>query len=273
MRCKRALVFVNVGSDGTGSARYKKCSDAPGGPDEFDSERSDIMKQRRTMDRQLRVVVRNERLTAITAAVLLMGFIVDLVVTANLSRLIMVHIFIGTLLVGPLVVKLTSVGYRFHGYYTKSPAFVAKGPPNVWMRLLAPFFIADTLALFISGLALALAGSPSNRLLFLLHAGTAALWVPMLAVHVYAHIRQVPRAIARDWAVPSRAVGGRIKRLRINILALIVGAITGAILTSAAAPWRQVHLPPVIPSPLVLGLVAAFFGVLIAIPLLRGARE
>lgn len=241
---------------------------------EFDSERSGIMQQRRTMDRRTRVVVRNERLTAITAAVLLVGFIVDLVLTVNLSRLIMVHIFIGTLLAGPLIVKLASVGYRFFGYYTKSPAFASKGPPNAWMRLLAPFFILDTLALFISGLALALAGAPNNRLLFLLHAGTAALWVPMLAVHVYAHIHQVPRAIARDWVVPSHdALTGRIKRLRINILALIVGAIAGLILLPIAAPWRQVHLPPVVPSPLILGFVAAFFGILIAIPLLRGTRE
>ncbi len=232
------------------------------------------MKQRRALDSQLRMVMRNERLTAITAAVLLVGFIVELLVTANLSRLIMIHIFIGTLLAGPLIVKLFSVGYRFVGYYTKSPGFVAKGPPNIWLRILAPFFIVDTLVLFISGLALALEGSPGNRLLFLLHAGTAALWVPMLAVHVYAHIRQVPRAIVRDWTEPSRkAVGGRIKRLRINILALILGAIGGAILTAMAAPWRHVQFAPVIPTPLVLGVVAAFFGVLVGIPLLRGGRE
>ncbi len=232
------------------------------------------MKQQRSTDRQLRMVVRNERLTAITAAVLLVGFTVELLVTANLSRLIMIHIFIGTLLAGPLIVKLFSVGYRFLGYYIKSPGFVAKGPPNIWMRFMAPFFIVDTLVLFISGLALALEGSPSSRLLFLLHAGTAALWVPMLAVHVYAHIRQVPRAIARDWTDPSReAVAGRIKRLRINILALIVGAIGGAILTAMAAPWRHVPLAAVIPTPLAWGVVAAFFGVLIAIPLLRGGRR
>lgn len=229
---------------------------------------------RRTQHRRQRVVARNERLTAITAAVLLVGFLVDLIVTANLSRLIMVHIFLGTLLAGPLIVKLSSVGYRFLRYYTKSPAFVAKGPPNPWMRLLAPFFIVDTLLLFISGLALVFEGSPNNRLVFLLHAGTGALWIPMLAVHVYAHIRQVPRAIARDWVIPSQeAMSGRVKRLRINIIALIIGAIGGLIVSGVAAPWRRVHLPPVIPSPLILGLVAAFFGVLIAVPLLRGQRE
>ena len=232
------------------------------------------MEQRRTRQRHSRIVARNERLTAITAAILLVGFLIDLLFTANLSRLIFIHIFLGTLLAGPLVVKLSSVGYRFLGYYTKSPAFVTKGPPNPWMRLLAPFFVVDTLLLFMSGLALAISGSPNNRLLFLLHAGTAALWIPMLAVHVYFHIRQVPRAIWRDWIAPSPdAMVGRRKRLRINILALIVGALAGLIMVGVASPWKQVHLPPVIPSPLVLGLVAAVIGIVIAVPLLRGQRE
>ncbi len=224
--------------------------------------------------RQYQVVVRNERLTALAAAVLLVGFIVDLLVTANLHQLIMIHIFIGVLLAGPLTVKLFSVGYRFFRYYGRSPAFVAKGTPNMWMRLLAPFFIIDTLALFLSGIALALHGPMNDRLLFLMHAATAAMWVPMLAVHVYAHIRLVPRSIARDWAVPSsQAVSGRVQRLRITVVSLIVGAVAAALITPLASPWRHAFIPNVIPSPLILGIVTAVIGVIIAIPLLRGARD
>lgn len=228
-----------------------------------------------TRQRQYQVVIRNERLTALAAAVLLVGFVVDLFVTANLHKLIMIHIFIGVLLAGPLVVKLFSVGYRFFRYYgSRSPAFVAKGPPNPWMRLLAPFLILDTLALFLSGIALALHGPVNDRLLFLLHAATAAMWVPMIAVHVYAHIRQVPRSIARDWAVPSsQAVSGRAQRLRLTIIALIIGAVAAVFITPLAASWRHAFIPNVIPSPLILGIVTAIIGVIIAVPLLRGARD
>lgn len=224
--------------------------------------------------RQYQVVVRNERLTALAAAVLLVGFIVDLFVTTNLHKLIMTHIFIGVLLAGPLTVKLFSVGYRFFRYYGRSPAFVAKGAPNMWMRLLAPFLIMDTLALFLSGIALALHGPINDRLLFLIHAATAALWVPMIAVHVYAHIRLVPRSIARDWAVPSaQAVSGRVQRLRLTLVSLVVGAVAAVVITPMASQWRHAFIPNVVPSPLILGLVTAVIGVIIAVPILRGARD
>jgi hypothetical protein len=225
--------------------------------------------------RQYRAVVRNERLTAMAGAVLFVGFGIDLVVTANLATLIMIHIFIGALLAGPLILKLSSVGYRFVRYYGKSPAFVLRGPPNIWLRLLAPFLIGITLTLFGSGIVLALQGpAHMSRLVFLLHAGSAAIWLPLVTVHVYAHVRQVPRAIANDWRTTSaEEISGRIKRLRITVLALVVGAIGGFILTALASSWRHAHLPHVLPSPLVLGIGAAVVALFIAIPILRDSRE
>lgn len=203
---------------------------------------------------------------------LLVLFVIDLVVTANLDKLIMIHIFIGALLAGPLLVKLFSVGYRFFRYYGKSPAFRAKGTPNIWLRLLAPVLIVLTLLLFVSGIGLAIEGD--IRILFLIHAASAALWIPLLAVHVYAHIRQVPRAVREDWGHASSVwVSGRAKRLRIAILSLATGAILGGVVTSIAAPWRHLPLAHGIPTPLALGLVLAVFALIVAIPILRRARE
>lgn len=227
-----------------------------------------------SLDRQYRAVLRNERLTALAGAVLLVGFVVDLFVTANLSRLIMIHIFIGALLAGPLLVKLTGVGYRFFKYYGKSPAFVAKGPPNIWLRLLGPLLLVVTLSVFISGFGLAIEGPAHDRVLFLIHAASAAMWIPMIAVHVYGHIRQVPRSILDDWRPRSRqSVSGRVRRLRFVIMGLIIGVVAGVVMVHVAAPWRAVRLPAVLPPPLVLGVVAAIFGVLIAIPLLHEGTE
>ena len=58
-------------------------------------------------------VVGNERLTALAGAVLLVLILVELVSSANLHALLPLHIFVGVLLAGPLVVKLGSTGYRF----------------------------------------------------------------------------------------------------------------------------------------------------------------
>ncbi|MCL5115894.1 MAG: hypothetical protein M1272_01950 [Firmicutes bacterium] len=220
-------------------------------------------------------VVRNERLTALAGAVLFGLFVIEMVVTANLHKLILVHIFIGTLLAGPLVVKLASVGYRFFSYYAKSsPAFVAKGPPNIWLRLLAPFLILLTLMLFLSGLVLAVEGPPPNRLVFLVHAGSAALWIPLIVVHVYAHLRQVPRALQQEWSRHSKQkLSDRIKRLRITVIALIVGAIAAIALVPVSAPWIHGPLQYGIPSPMVLGVFAAVIALFIAVPILRNVRE
>jgi hypothetical protein len=76
-------------------------------------------------------VVGNERLTALAGAVLLVLILVEIVSAAYLHALLPIHIFVGVLLAGPLVVKLGSTGYRFLRYYTKSPAYVRSGPPRL----------------------------------------------------------------------------------------------------------------------------------------------
>ena len=91
-------------------------------------------------------VIGNERLTALAGAVLLVLILLELVSSANLHALLPLHIFVGVLLAGPLVVKLGSTGYRFLRYYTGSPAFVRKGPPRLALRVLSPLILAATLA-------------------------------------------------------------------------------------------------------------------------------
>jgi len=99
-------------------------------------------------------IERNKRLTATSATVLFVLIIVELVITANLVELISYHIFVGILIAGPLVVKMCSTGHRFFSYYTKSPNFVKAGPPNILLRLLAPFLVFFTVLVMISGFGL-----------------------------------------------------------------------------------------------------------------------
>ena len=76
----------------------------------------------------------NERMTALAGAVLLVLILVELVSAAILRTLLSIHVFVGVLLAGPLIVKLGSTGWRFLRYYTGSPAFVRRGPPHLALR-------------------------------------------------------------------------------------------------------------------------------------------
>ena len=64
------------------------------------------------------------------------------------------HVFVGFVLIPPIVLKLASTGWRFARYYTGTSAYVVQGPPLLAMRVLAPFLVAATVVLFASGVAM-----------------------------------------------------------------------------------------------------------------------
>ncbi|MED3560976.1 hypothetical protein [Bacillus xiapuensis] len=209
----------------------------------------------------------NERMTAIAGAVLLIFILWELFITASLKGLTTEHIFVGILLSGPLSVKMFSTGYRFFRYYTKSTEFVRKGPPNIVLRLLAPFLVLTTILVFISGYELAL--GHDDRLFGKIHAISVSLWIPLVAVHAYAYIRKLPALIISDWSrQTNRQLPGRIGRLAINFTGLIAGVLAAIVLLPVYANgWG--HIKFHLPGPLTLGIVIAIIAVLVAIPLLR----
>ncbi|MCY0876945.1 MAG: hypothetical protein OWT28_11850 [Firmicutes bacterium] len=219
-------------------------------------------------------VLRNERLTALAGVILLILILAQFVITANLHAFIPIHILLGMLLAGPMIVKLFSIGYKFIRYYSGHPEFVRKGPPNIWMRLLGPLLAADTILVFASGFGLALTGPTSHGIFFLAHAASTAAFIPLVAVHVYAHIRKATRLVASDFGGRSRdRVGGRGGRLRFTLLGLILGVVGAVLMLPVASRWANWQISPALPTPFALGIVAAVFGVLIAIPILRGSYE
>ena len=54
--------------------------------------------------------------------------------------------FVGLLLIPPVVLKLASTGYRFVRYYAGARAYREKGPPPLPLRLLAPVLVASALS-------------------------------------------------------------------------------------------------------------------------------
>jgi hypothetical protein len=137
----------------------------------------------------------NEQLTAVAAVILLVLFAVLGITILRIGQLLWLHLFLGVLLVGPVALKLASTGYRFARYYTANPAYRRKGPPHPMMRMLGPFVILSTVAVFFTGLLLLIDGPGAPTMLRLLHKLSFFGWLAVLGVHVLGHLIELPSAL------------------------------------------------------------------------------
>ena len=103
----------------------------------------------------------NSRLTALTAAVLLVLLAVEGATLLSLQTLLSWPIFVGMLLVPIVGLKLASTGHRFLRYYTRRAEYVLAGPPPGPLRLLGPVVVLSPAGLFATGVALAVLGRSS----------------------------------------------------------------------------------------------------------------
>ncbi len=199
-------------------------------------------------------IVANERLTALASGALLALLVVVLATTPRLGPLILVHVFVGVLLVGPLAVKLASTGYRFLRYYSGTPAYVRRGPPRRGLRWIAPALVVMTLVLVVTGIALLVTGPDDPGPFVGLHNLSFVVWLPLAAVHVFGHLRGLAQVIADEWrdrrSPPARP--GRVVRLDLTAGALLFGAIAAGLALPGADPWAAPGiLTQTIPGPVV----------------------
>ncbi|HET7484705.1 MAG TPA: hypothetical protein VFJ64_04945 [Solirubrobacterales bacterium] len=185
-------------------------------------------------------VAGNARLTGGAAVALLVLLAAEGLTIPFIGRLVGPHVFIGMLLIPPVLLKLGSTGYRFARYYTGSPPYRRKGPPSLPMRVLAPGVVLTTVALFGTGVALTLAGPEDGGPLMLLHKASFIAWFALMTVHVLGHILAVPSLAMPDW----RRRGGREATLagsglRLALLgaALAAGLALALETISIASPW------------------------------------
>jgi hypothetical protein len=214
-------------------------------------------------------VTGNERITALAGAILLVLIVVELVSAAILHTLMSIHVFAGVLLAGPLIVKLGSIGWRFMRYYTGSPAFVRRGPPHLALRLMAPLLIVTTLVVIGSGIGLVVTGPGSAGLLLPLHGFSVLVWLPLIAIHTFAHILRVPRLVKDDWSKSSNEskISERGSRFSVNLGALLAGLVAAILLFPGAAPWAVwSRTNEAVPAPMILGLPLAIFALLFTRP-------
>jgi hypothetical protein len=180
----------------------------------------------------------NARLTGTAAAVLLVLLAAEGVTILRIRGLLSPHVFIGMLLIPPVLVKTVSTTYRMLRYYLGTPAYRRKGPPPVLLRLLGPFVIVLTVVVLASGVALLLAGTAWQRSLLLLHKASFVLWFGAMTIHVLGHIADTARLAPRDWMRRTRRdVAGAGLRQWTIASSLVVGVLLGFLFLGRVGPW------------------------------------
>jgi hypothetical protein len=144
----------------------------------------------------------NERLTTLTGAILIVLLLVIGVTILRMRQLIDVHLFVGWLLLGPVLLKLASTGYRFVRYYTHNAAYRAKGPPELALRLIAPVVVLSTMAVFVSGVVLMFQGAGHRDPWLEIHKVSFIIWAVFTAVHVVGHLPRVAALLAPGLKLP-----------------------------------------------------------------------
>lgn len=200
----------------------------------------------------------NARLTAATGMVLLVLLAIEGVTVLSVRQMLTVHVLVGALLLGPVLLKSGTTGYRFVRYYAGAEPYRRKGPPPRPLRLIGPLVVLSTLALLGTGIALVLAGPTGSGLLLTAHQVSFWVWVALMTVHVLGHVWEAAvlswRELRASWTGP----GDRWRRWRMIALglALMVGVGAATLLVPSAAPWttRPAHsvahaAPTTVPQP------------------------
>ena len=198
----------------------------------------------------------NERLTAMTGAVLLVLLAAEGFTILSLRQLLTPHFFIGMLLLGPVALKAGSTIYRFARYYTGSAPYRRKGPPAPLLRLLGPVVIASTVGVFGTGIALAVTGPAGRQPWLFLHKASFVIWFCAMTIHVLAYLPRLPTLLAseargaaatessgqpgRDYGGrATAALGGRGLRLALLVASLVAGLVIAVLTVHLAVPWHS----------------------------------
>ena len=181
----------------------------------------------------------NKRLTAAVGVLLLVPILVELsTIVLGVHTFMSIHVFVGLALIPAVLLKLGSTGWRFARYYTRSSPYVALGPPQLPMRLLAPLLVAATVILFGSGVAMGILHGHALDIARRLHGPAAVIWIVLIAVHVVVYLKRALTSSSEDArSTTRREVQGATWRSYTLAAALVVGLIAGIAAIPAQHRW------------------------------------
>jgi hypothetical protein len=180
----------------------------------------------------------NSRLTSGVAAIIFVLLAVEGVTVLSIEGLFTPHVFVGVLLIAPVLVKLASTSWRFARYYTGHRDYQEKGPPHPVLRLLGPVVVVLTIALFASGVALLFVPRANQPFLVTVHQASFVLWFGAMSIHVIGHLVETATLAPRDWLTRTRRdVDGATWRQWLLAASLVLGVVAAWIVTPHAAGW------------------------------------
>jgi hypothetical protein len=180
----------------------------------------------------------NARLTASLSAVLLLLLAAEGVTVLRVRSLVVPHVFIGMLLIPPVVLKIGSTFYRFARYYRGSEPYRQKGPPALLLRLLGPIVVVSTVAVLGTAVALLFVPRGGRHEWLFLHKVSFVVWFGAMAVHVLGHLADTARLAPRDWYVRTRRdVRGAGIRQWAVAASIVTGVLLGILLVGRSGPW------------------------------------
>jgi hypothetical protein len=183
----------------------------------------------------------NARLTGLTAFVLLVLLAAEGATVPIVRSQLTLHIFLGVVLIPPVVLKTATTGWRFVRYYRGAPDYVAKGPPHAFLRVLvAPLVVASTAGLFGTGVLL-IALHPQGGLVLGLHKASFFVWFWAMSAHVLGHALKVPGLARADLDRVLPGSGLRQFLVAGAIVAGLVAAIATLPLAHDWTHWAALH--------------------------------
>ncbi len=173
-------------------------------------------------------VASNSRITGALAAVLFVGLFVEgCTLLLGVGNLLVLHVFVGFLLVPPVLAKLGSTTFRMGRYYLNDRRYRRKGPPHPILRVLGPLVGISTVAVFATGIALVVVGRDDGRNLNEWHRLSFIVWVVLMTVHVLGHLVETARLSAADWLPGWPRVTGLAARRSLVVATLVAGLVLG----------------------------------------------
>jgi hypothetical protein len=186
-------------------------------------------------------VVGNARLTGTLGAALFVLLAIEGVTILRVKELISAHVFVGMLIVPPVVVKTAATMYRFTRYYLGDPNYSHKGPPPTLLRIAGPLVVVTSIAVLATGIGM-LAAGPGTRWLLEAHKASFILWFAVMTVHVLGHILDTPALALADWTRARRATAappaGREARAAVVLATLLAGLVLAVLSLGWLGAWR-----------------------------------
>jgi hypothetical protein len=177
-------------------------------------------------------------LTVSVAVVLLVLLAAEGITILRVRRLLTAHVFIGTLLVPPVMVKMGSTLWKFSQYYLGNEEYRRMGPPVPVMRILGPAVVILTVVVFATRIVPLLGPQSMRAQMLQLHRISFTLWFGVMAIHVLGHIAETAKVAPRDWMHRTRRqVDGASARQWALAISLVLGLVLALAVVPQVGPW------------------------------------